>query len=75
MATVASVQDGAVMVTLDAAEQDTVAMLQPGQLQAYITMWLKERATVIFQEQFSRLSPQDRADVLQKFRDARRVTP
>lgn len=75
MATVASVQDGAVMVTLDAVEQDTVAGLPQGQLQAYITMWLKERATSLFQEQFSKLSDQDKTDVLKKFRDAGKVTP
>jgi hypothetical protein len=70
MATITDNKNGSLMLLLDPVEQDTVAGLSAGQLQAYVTLWLQERATQVFQQQFAKLSPQDQADVLLKFRDA-----
>lgn len=70
MATLTDNRDGTMTMTLDMVEQDTVAGLPNGQLEAYVTLWLKERATQVFQEQFGKLAPQDQAEVLEKFRNA-----
>ena len=68
MATLVMNQDKTLTVTLSLVEQDTVARLPAGQLEQYVTLWLRERATQVFNEQFQKLSPQDQADILEKFR-------
>lgn len=68
MATLVDNGDGTLTVTLSLVEQDTVSGLAVDQLQNYLTLWLKERATQVFQERFAKLSPQDQGDVLTKFR-------
>lgn len=70
MATVIQNKDGSLTVNLDQVEQDTMAGLPAGQLEAYVTLWLKEQATQVFQQSFAKLAPQDQADVLAKFRAA-----
>lgn len=70
MATITTNPDGTLTVALDSIEQDTYAHLPAGQLAGYVTLWLKERATLVFQEQFAKLSPEEQADVLRKFREA-----
>lgn len=70
MATITDNKNGSLMLLLDQVEQQTFAGLPAGQLEAYLTLWMKERATQVFQESFAKLAPQDQADVLAKFRDA-----
>lgn len=73
MAAIVDNKDGTLAVTLNVVEQDTLSGLPAGQLEAYVTLWLQERATAVFQERFSKLSPQDQGEVLLKFRDAGKV--
>ncbi len=70
MATIVQNQDGSLTVQLNQVELDTLSGLPAQQLENYITLWLGERATQVFQERFGKLSPQDQGEVLQKFRDA-----
>lgn len=70
MATITDNKNGSLMLLLDPVEQQTYAGLPTGQLESYLTLWLQERATQVFQQQFAKLAPQDQADVLAKFRDA-----
>lgn len=70
MAVLTDNKDGTVTIALDQVERDTFVALPTGQFEAYLTLWLKERATQTFQDQFNKLSPQDKADVLSKFRNA-----
>ena len=73
MATIAQNQDGSLTVTLDLVEQDTLSGLAIGQLDAYVTLWLRERATDVFRDRFAKLSPQEQGDIMLKIRDAGKV--
>jgi hypothetical protein len=68
VATLTDNKNGTVTLTLSVVEQDTLTGLPDGQLEGYVTLWLQERATQVFQERFAQLAPQDQADVLTKFR-------
>ncbi len=70
MATITNNKNGSLTLVLEQVERDTFAQLPDGQLEGYITLWLQERATQVFQQQFAKLAPEDQADVLAKFRDA-----
>ena len=75
MATIAQNQDGNLTVALDQVEQDTFSGLAAGQLESYVTLWLRERATDVFRERFAKLSPQEQGEIMLKIRDAGKVTP
>jgi hypothetical protein len=64
MATVIDNKDGSLTVNLTAQERDTVSLLPVGQLEAYITIWLKDRSGPVLSERFEKLDPQDKIDVL-----------
>lgn len=68
MATIAQTVDGNLTVTLSDVEKDTLSGLSANELQEYVTLWLKERATQVFQDRFSRLNAQQQAAVLTQFR-------
>lgn len=70
MATIAINKDGTLTVTLSPVEQDTFSGLPPDQLENYLTIWLKDRATTVFEERFAKLSPADQADIMLKIRQA-----
>lgn len=73
MATIAQNQDGSLTVTLDPVEQDTFSGLAMGQLDAYVTLWLRERATDVFRDRFAKLTPQEQGEIMLKIRDAGKV--
>lgn len=71
MATIAqNKDDGSLTVTLTDVEQDTYSGLQPGQLESYLTLWLRERSRSVFETRFAKLSPADQADIMGKIRRA-----
>jgi len=70
MATIAQNRDGSLTVTLSVIEQDTFSGLPSDQLENYLTQWLKDRATTVFQERFAKLSLQDQSDIMSKIRQA-----
>lgn len=70
MATVIDRGDGLIILELNAVERETFAGLPPNELESYMTLWLRERTTQVFQQQFAKLSPQDQGEVLTKLRDA-----
>lgn len=67
MATLIDNKDGTVMMTLTVIEQSTLDANTLEALTQYVTLWLEERTKMSFSEKFSRLTPQDQADVLAKF--------
>lgn len=70
MATIVQNRDGTLTVTLSLVEQDTLSGLPPDQLENYVTIWLKDRATTVFEQRFAKLSPEDQADIMSKIRQA-----
>ena len=70
MATIQQNQDGTLTLTLTDVELDTYSGLPDGQLEAYITLWLQERATTVFRERFDKLTPEEQGDIMLKIRDA-----
>jgi hypothetical protein len=70
MATLTDNTDGTLTVALTPIEQDTFAGLPSGQLEAYVTLWLTERSTHAFQQQFSKLSQQEQTEMRLKLRNA-----
>lgn len=66
MATITDNKNGALTVVLTAEEQLTFAGLPLDQLQNYVTLWLADHASDIFQSRFNNLSPVDKVDVLAK---------
>lgn len=70
MATITLNQDGTLTATLTSDEQETVALLESGELAAYLTVWLSDKRLRVIGSRFSLLSGQDKSDVMQKFRSA-----
>jgi hypothetical protein len=70
MAIVQQNLDGTLTLTLTVIEQDTLSGLPAGQFDAYLTLWLQERATQVFQQRFAQLDPTDQVAVLTTFRTA-----
>lgn len=64
MATTLDNLDGSFSVTFTAEEQDTLAGLPSGQLDAYVTLWLEERGKTVLRERFAKLTTEERAAVM-----------
>lgn len=68
MATIVTNQDGTLTATLTSDEQETLGLLEDGELAAYLTQWLADKRLRVIGSRFSLLSGQDKSDVMQKFR-------
>lgn len=75
MATITQQPDGTLTMTLSPIEQDTLSGLPTGQLDAYVTLWLQERATQVFADRFAKLAPQDQGELLLKLRQTATSAP
>jgi hypothetical protein len=64
MATLTDNQNGSWMMMLTADEQNTMAHLPAGQLEAYLTLWLGERGKTVLSERFDKLSTIDKVAVM-----------
>ncbi len=74
MAQIRKNADGSLSVALDAVEQSTFDWIEgtePGKLEAYVSLWLKDRSIEAFSQKFEQLSDQDKAAVMQKLSDVR----
>lgn len=75
MATIFRTGNSTLAVEISLVEQDTLDGLPANQLEDYVTLWLAERATQVFQERFAKLSDKEKGEVLLKFRSAGKETP